>query len=163
MEIFEKSETYFSEEHPFKTKNQELRNIFLTTSLEKTFKWSLPTYTLNHKNVLALGKFKNHYEIWFFNGVFLSDPNKVLLNAQEEKTKAMQQWRFTVKDTINLDILLAYSEEAIANKKKVKTCLYKKALLYFKNSRITNRCVKKNKTQQVLHTLQTKRVHGVYC
>lgn len=118
MKTSEKLETYFSEDHTFKKEIQTLGSILLPTSLKEIFKWSLPTYTKNDKNVLAIGKFKNHYGIWFFNGVFLSDPNKVLYNAQEGKTKAMRQWKFTIKDKINSGAILAYCEEAIVNEKK---------------------------------------------
>ena len=76
-----------------------------------------PTYTLDNKNVLALCKFKGHFGIWFFNGVFLSDPNNVLKNAQEGKTKAMRHWKFQSIDDINEKDVLAYVKEAIDNQK----------------------------------------------
>ncbi|WP_298501515.1 DUF1801 domain-containing protein [uncultured Maribacter sp.] len=118
METSEKLKAYFSEEHAFKKEIQELRKILLSTNLKETFKWSTPTYTIDDKNVLSIGRFKNHYGIWFFNGVFLSDPNKVLRNAQEGKTKAMRQWKFSSTDIINPEVVLAYCKEAIANEKK---------------------------------------------
>jgi uncharacterized protein YdeI (YjbR/CyaY-like superfamily) len=63
-----------------------LRQIINSTELEETLKWSAPVYTLNSKNVLGLGAFKNHFGIWFFNGVFLKD-EKQLLSVAQEKTK----------------------------------------------------------------------------
>ncbi|WP_298472719.1 DUF1801 domain-containing protein [uncultured Maribacter sp.] len=118
METSEKLKAYFSEEHAFKKEIKELRKILLSTNLKETFKWSTPTYTIDGKNVLSIGRFKNHYGIWFFNGVFLSDPNKVLRNAQEGKTKAMRQWKFSSTDIINPEVVLAYCKEAIVNEKK---------------------------------------------
>lgn len=53
--------------------------------------------------------------MWFYNGVFLSDPYKVLVNAQEGKTKALRQWRFTSIDAIDEKKVLRYIKEAIKN------------------------------------------------
>lgn len=47
-----------------------LRKIISSTELEETLKWSAPVYTLNGKNVLGLGAFKNHFGVWFFNDFF---------------------------------------------------------------------------------------------
>ena len=94
-----------------------LRNIINSTALEETLKWSAPTYTLNGKNVVGIGAFKNHFGIWFFNGVFLKDEQKLLINAQEGKTKALRQMRFTTIDDIKEAIVLQYINEAIANQK----------------------------------------------
>jgi len=93
-----------------------LREIINSTELEETFKWSLPTYTLNGKNVLGLGAFKNHFGIWFFNGVFLRD-EKHLLSSAQEKTKGLRQMRFESISEIDKNAVLAYVKEAIANQK----------------------------------------------
>ena len=94
-----------------------IASIFDETELEGTIKWSAPVYTLNGKNVAGLGAFKNHYGIWFFNGVFLSDPENLLINAQEDKTKALRQMRFSKGDIVNNDLIKAYLLEAIENEK----------------------------------------------
>ncbi len=112
-----KIDAYFTSEHPFKSGIVKLREIILTTELEETFKWSQPVYAIQGKNVLSVSKFKNHFGIWFFNGVFLSDPENVLVNAQE-KTKAMRNWKFTSTEDINSNIVLSYIKEAIYNQKK---------------------------------------------
>jgi uncharacterized protein YdeI (YjbR/CyaY-like superfamily) len=117
MDKSEKVEAYFAEEHHYKKAIGILRDLTLKTELEETFKWMFPTYTLDNKNVLALCKFKGHFGIWFFNGVFLSDPNNVLKNAQEGKTKAMRHWKFQSIDDINEKDVLAYVKEAIDNQK----------------------------------------------
>ena len=52
-------------------------------------------FTLNGKNVLGIGGFKNYFTIWFFNGVFLKDEKNVLVNSQEGLTKSLRQWRFS--------------------------------------------------------------------
>ena len=94
-----------------------LRSILHKTELVETLKWSAPTYALNGKNVLGLGAFKNHFGIWFFNGVFLKDEHKKLNNAQESKTKAMRQWKFTNINQIDKNLVRLYINEAIENQK----------------------------------------------
>ena len=93
----------------------EIREIILSTNLEETIKWGMPTYTLNNKNVVGIGAFKTHYGVWFFQGSLLKDTHKVLINAQEGKTQAMRQWRFTKDSIIDKKLLLSYLEEAISN------------------------------------------------
>ncbi|WP_296383260.1 DUF1801 domain-containing protein [Winogradskyella sp.] len=92
-----------------------LRNIINATELEETVKWSMPTYCLNGKNVLGIGAFKNHFCLWFHQGVFLKDKFNLLINAQENKTKALRQMRFETKADINEAAVLTYIKEAIEN------------------------------------------------
>ena len=94
-----------------------LREICLDTELTETVKWGIPTYTINNKNVAGIGAFKNHIAIWFFQGTFLTDPHKRLINAQEGKTKGMLQWRFSAVEQINPKEVKEYLLEAIANEK----------------------------------------------
>ncbi|MFD2823963.1 YdeI family protein [Lacinutrix iliipiscaria] len=93
-----------------------LRDIINTTELNESVKWSAPTYDLNGKNVLSIGAFKNHFCVWFFNGVFLKDEQGLLMNAQE-KTKGLRQMRFNSIDEINESIVLSYVKEAIENQR----------------------------------------------
>lgn len=99
-----------------------LRQLITSTELEETLKWSAPVYTLNGKNVLGIGAFKNHFCIWFFNGVFLKDDNQLLMNAQV-KTKGLRQMRFVSIVDINKPVVLAYVKEAIENQKLSKELL----------------------------------------
>ncbi len=110
-------EEYIEEHTHFSEALNLLRNIINTTELEETIKWSAPVYTLNNKNVIGLGAFKKHFGIWFFNGVFLSDKQNLLINAQEEKTKALRQMRFKSVNEIDKNVVLAYVKEAIENQK----------------------------------------------
>jgi uncharacterized protein YdeI (YjbR/CyaY-like superfamily) len=93
-----------------------LRQIINSTDLEETLKWSAPIYTLSGKNVLGLGAFKNHFGIWFFNGVFLKD-EKHLLSAAQETTKGLRQMRFESLSEIDKNAVLSYVKEAIENQK----------------------------------------------
>lgn len=130
MDKSAKVERYFEEEHQFKSALAQLRELAFKTELQETYKWNFPTYTLNNKNVLALCKFKNHFGIWFFNGVFLRDEAQVLENAQEGKTQAMRHWKFYSESDIDAKMVIAYMLEAIDNQKRALNInLSKKALL----------------------------------
>ena len=117
MEKAEKVERYYSEEHHFSKGIEKLRDIVLKTDLEETYKWMFPTYTLEGKNVLSICKFKKHFGIWFFNGVFLKDEKQVLENAQEGKTQAMRHWKFYAIEDIDETGVFTYMLEAIENQK----------------------------------------------
>ena len=110
-------EEYIEVNNHFSEALMLLRNIINLTELNESIKWSAPVYDLNGKNVIGLGAFKNHFGIWFFNGVFLKDKHKLLVNAQENKTKALRQMRFEHIEQIDKNIVLAYVKEAIENQK----------------------------------------------
>jgi len=94
-----------------------LRDIIMSTEVEESIKWNAPVYSVNGKNVFGLGAFKNHFGIWFFNGVFLKDDKNLLSNAQEGKTKALRQMRFESIGDIDKAVVLSYVKEAIINQK----------------------------------------------
>ena len=97
-----------------------LKSIIDKTGLEETIKWGGPVYVYNKKNIIGIGGFKDYFTIWFFNGVFLKDEKKKLINAQEDKTKSLRQWRFTSKEEVNEKEVLEYIAEAIENEKQGK-------------------------------------------
>ena len=94
---------------------QGLRNTILDCGLDETYKWAFPTYTYKGKNLVSIASFKEHYAVWFFQGVYLKDDANLLTNAQEGKTKAMRQWKVLTDDTIDTDLLKTYVLEAIDN------------------------------------------------
>ncbi|GAA4141046.1 hypothetical protein GCM10022216_20680 [Sphingobacterium kyonggiense] len=81
--------------------------------LKKEFKWGSDVYTFQGKNVIGWGGFKDFFSLWFYNGVFLNDAEKVLVNASEGKTKALRQWRFKDVSEMNEKKILAYIEESV--------------------------------------------------
>ena len=93
-----------------------LRDIINSTELIENLKWSAPVYSLDGKNVVGLGAFKNHFGIWFFNGVFLKNEQNLLEQAQE-KTKGLRQMRFNSMAEIDKNAVLSYVKEAIENQK----------------------------------------------
>lgn len=94
---------------------QILQSIIEKTELEAAIKWGIKIYTYRGKNVVGAVGFKNHFCLWFYNGVFLSDPYQKLINAQEGKTKALRQWRFHSADEIEENKIMEYIREAIGN------------------------------------------------
>jgi uncharacterized protein YdeI (YjbR/CyaY-like superfamily) len=116
--ISDKIALFYSKEGTFRDGIQLLRALALKTELQESFKWGAPVYTINNKNVLGIMSFKSYFGIWFFNGVFLKDPNNVLENAQEGKTKSMRHWKFNSIDEIDQKLVRAYILEAIENQKK---------------------------------------------
>lgn len=95
-----------------------LKSIIEKTGLIATTKWGALVYIHNGKNVVSYGGFKNYFTLWFYNGVFLKDQYKVLVNAQEGKTKSLRQWRFTSIDEIDEKKILQYINEAIVIEEK---------------------------------------------
>ena len=97
-----------------------LKSIIDKTELIETTKWGGPVFVYEKKNVIGLGGFKDYFAIWFFNGVFLKDDKKKLINAQEDRTKSLRQWRFTSKEEVNEKEVLDYILEVIENEKQGK-------------------------------------------
>ena len=149
MNTLEKVEAYYAKDQKFKKEIAILRELALETEFQEAFKWGSPIYTIENKNVLAIMAFKNHFGIWFFNGVFLNDPEKVLENAQEGKTKAMRHWKFTSGDAIDKKEILNYMREAIDNQKKGKILApLKKAKKQLEIPTILQRLLDKNTENQ---------------
>ncbi|MBM1106391.1 YdeI/OmpD-associated family protein [Aurantibacter crassamenti] len=117
MDYSEKVEAYYNQEHQFAKGIQILREIALKANAEEFFKWQAPVYGIDGKNVFWIARFKNHFGIGFFNGVFLSDPKKVLINVQKG-TKAMRHWHFKSVEEIDEIAVLNYIKESIENQKK---------------------------------------------
>lgn len=116
----EKVSSYIEKQESGKEILRMLREILLSTELDETVKWGMPTYTIDNKNIVGLGSFKSYTGLWFHQGVFLNDPEDVLVNAQKGKTKALRQWRFQSADEIDKSLVKQYIEEAIENQKKGK-------------------------------------------
>lgn len=92
-----------------------IHNTLQKLPLDTTTKWGNTVYTYKNKNVVSCAGFKNFISIWFYDGVFLKDPKKILINASEGKTKALRQWRIADFKTFNEKTLIAYVKEAITN------------------------------------------------
>lgn len=97
-----------------------LRSVLIELPFEETIKWGAPVYVYKGKNIVGLLAFKNYCGLWFFQGHFLKDDEKVLVNAQEGKTKAMRQWRFKTLNEIDVSLIKKYVLEAIQNSEEGK-------------------------------------------
>ncbi|MFZ0490545.1 MAG: DUF1801 domain-containing protein, partial [Salegentibacter sp.] len=62
------AEEYIAKHQKWDEELNILREMLLSTELGESIKWGAPVYTLNNKNVVGLGAFKNHCGLWFFNG-----------------------------------------------------------------------------------------------
>lgn len=114
----QKVTAYIEKKEQWSKELTALRSILLELPIEETIKWGAPTYTFDGKNVVGMAGFKNYFGLWFFQGALLKDKNKVFINAQEGKTKAMLQWRFSSIDDINANLIKEYVLEAIENQKQ---------------------------------------------
>ncbi len=117
MKSFKTVEEYIAGNDQWQDALIKLREIMLSTEMEETVKWGVPVYTVNGKNIVGLAAFKNYAGIWFYQGTFLKDEKKKLINAQEGKTKALRQWRFKSIKEIDVDLIKSYVFEAIENQK----------------------------------------------
>ena len=106
---------YITIKEKWKEELELLRKTLLATKMEEAIKWGAPTYVYKNKNIVGLAAFKNYCGLWFFQGGLLKDDHKVLMNAQEGKTKAMLQWRFFSLDEIDVNLITEYALEAMQN------------------------------------------------
>lgn len=122
MKMAKSIEEYLSEAGEWEECVRYLVDVLGGTELREELKWGIPTYMLNKKHVVAVVAFKSYCGLWFHQGVFLSDSNKVLINAEKDKTRGQRQWRFKnlAEIQVNEDLIKAYVEEAIQNQKEGK-------------------------------------------
>lgn len=111
----EKVTSYIENLEKWTQELQLLRSFLLEFDLEENIKWKAPTYSYKGKNVVGISAFKNYFGLWFFQGVFIDDIFNKLINAQQGKTKAMRQWRFTSADEIDREQIINYISQAIQN------------------------------------------------
>ena len=111
-------ENKWNKTNQWENEMEQLHTIIRKMPLVETTKWGGPVYTYNNKNVLGIGGFKSYFGIWFYNGVFLKDEKKLLINANEENTKSLRQMRFNSANEIDEKLILAYIKEAIEIEEK---------------------------------------------
>lgn len=117
MKRFKTVDEFIAAEELWKEELIALREIINETEMVETLKWGMPVYTVNGKNVAGIGSFKTYFGIWFYQGVFMKDTARKLMNAQDGKTKAMRQWRFNSVDELDKPLIIQYLDEAIQNQK----------------------------------------------
>lgn len=148
-----KVEDYLQKHPNWEEELKQLRAILKKSPLDETVKWGAPTYTYKNSNIVAMGAFKQHIGLWFFQGVFLDDPHGLLQNAQEGKTKAMRQIRFEKGDQIEESILLSYITEAIENEKAGKKMSPNRDVTYELPADLTQRFKENSTLEKAFYAL----------
>jgi uncharacterized protein YdeI (YjbR/CyaY-like superfamily) len=97
---------------------EKLRRIILDCQLTEEVKWRVPCYTINNRNVVILGAFKEYCALSFVKGALLKDVHGVL-RKPGENTQSARLIRFThIREIVEMEpILKAYIHEAIAVEK----------------------------------------------
>jgi len=109
-----KVDEFMSRAEKWKESFEKLRTIVLGCQLTEEFKWGVPCYTFQDKNIVLLHGFKDYCAILFVKGSLLNDDKGILI-TQTENTQASRQARFTdVQEIIELEpILKAYIDQAV--------------------------------------------------
>ncbi|MBR9859490.1 hypothetical protein GYB22_01805 [bacterium] len=105
-------ESYIERNPTHKNLLTEIHRISTEHDLSPAIKWGIPCYCCGKKNVLGVGVFKHHTALWFYMGDQLSDPENILINAQEGKTKSLRQIRVPHDSEANFKIISDYIQEA---------------------------------------------------
>ncbi|HBB91119.1 MAG: hypothetical protein A2X22_07040 [Bacteroidetes bacterium GWF2_49_14] len=108
------ADIYFESLEAWKPELEKIRKIILSCDLQEELKWGTPMYTFLGSNIIGIHGFKQHFALWFNNGVFLSDPYKLLISAGE-KTKSLRQIRLKTMEELKAieKIISEYIHEAI--------------------------------------------------
>jgi uncharacterized protein YdeI (YjbR/CyaY-like superfamily) len=122
---------YLSTAPKWQRELETFRMLILDCNLAEEFKWSIPVYTFQKKNIVAINGFKEFCALSFFKGALLQNSNGIL--AKIGAVQAARWVKFTsVKEIIKMQpILKAYIFEAIEVEKaglkvpKKKTSDYK--------------------------------------
>lgn len=119
-------EAYIGKAGKWENLMRQIRSVLLETELKEEVKWGIPSYTFNGSMVIGMAGFKNWLALWFYQGVFLSDPNALLVSGTEGKTKGQRQWRIKSEDEFDLAILQQFVNEAIENARAGKSITIEK-------------------------------------
>jgi uncharacterized protein YdeI (YjbR/CyaY-like superfamily) len=113
-EIHPKVEAFINNAKQWQDEYRKLREIVLASGLTEDFKWRVPCYTAEDKNVVMIHGFKDYCAILFPKGALLKDPMGILIQ-QTENVQSARQIRFTSLDEIEElePILKGYIKEAI--------------------------------------------------
>ncbi|MDF9797728.1 uncharacterized protein YdeI (YjbR/CyaY-like superfamily) [Catalinimonas alkaloidigena] len=120
MESDKRVEAYIDRHQDKKEMLLMLRDLLLDSELQETIKWGIPCYTWDGKNVIGMAAFKAYAALWFYQGALLTDKHNVLINAQEGKTQALRQWRFTSSAEVDSQTVKVYIQEAVKHQKEGK-------------------------------------------
>src|SRR5208283_5289250 len=108
-----KVDVFLRKAKKWREESEKLRTILLGCPLTEELKWGEPCYTLQGKNVVLIGGFKDYCTLLFFKGALLGDALGILVAPG--KLQAGRQIRFTnLQEIIAMEtILKTYIYEAI--------------------------------------------------
>lgn len=112
-----KVDAYLRKAKKWQAESEKLRAILLEFPLTEELKWGEPCYTVQGKNVVLIGGFKDYCTLLFFKGALLNDPKGVLIAPG--KMQAGRQIRFTsLREIVAMEkALKIYIHEAIEAEK----------------------------------------------
>lgn len=90
---------YFNKDGKWINEVNKLRAIILECGLNEELKWGCPCYVYNSANIVLIHVFKDYCALLFFKGVFLNDPDGLLVQ-QTKNVQSARQLRFTNLRTI---------------------------------------------------------------
>ena len=122
-----KVDAYLSRAKKWREEFEKLRMIILDCGLTEEFKWGVPCYTFEKRNIVLIHGFKEYCALLFFKGALLKDAKDILIQ-QTKNVQAARQTRFTnVRQIVKMKpILKAYIQEAIEVEKAGLKVNYKK-------------------------------------
>ncbi|MFW2383934.1 MAG: DUF1801 domain-containing protein [Acidimicrobiales bacterium] len=93
-----------------------LRKLVLAAGLVEEWKWRQPCYTHNGKNVVMIAPFAEYCALAFFQGVLLTDHDRLLV-APGKDSQSARQLRFTSSTEVaeHEAIIAAYLTEAMGH------------------------------------------------
>lgn len=95
-----KVDEYLNKDNKWKEELEKIRQIVLGCGLIEEFKWGVPCYVFQEKNIILLGKFKDYCSMSFFKGALLKD-KKNILSKVGNNTQAVRIIKFTNTQQIN--------------------------------------------------------------
>ena len=113
-----KVDGYIRKSKEWREELEALRRIIMGCGLSEEVKWRVPCYTLDGRNVLFIGRFKESCVLSFIKGALLKDPRGILIQ-QTENSQSVRIIRLkSVAEIERLEpVLKAYIEEAMAVEK----------------------------------------------
>jgi uncharacterized protein YdeI (YjbR/CyaY-like superfamily) len=101
---------------------QALRALVLSCGLQETFKWKAPCYTSGGRNIVLLGRLKNHVVLSFFKGALLPDDARILERPGENTRSGRVVRLRDLREVTRIEpILKRYIQEAIQLEKSGKS------------------------------------------
>ncbi len=94
-----KANEYFEKAKQWRDELNALRKVVLECGLTEEFKWRVPCYTSEEKNIVVVSSMKEACVLSFFKGALLPDPEGVLIQPGEN-TQSGRVIRFRNKKEI---------------------------------------------------------------